>query len=107
MASLKRRGDIYYAQYYVAGRQKRVSLNTGSLRLAREKIRQLESAKFRGEPCPLPTQTRLEDVLTRYVQHIRTFKAPKSAQTDVYYLRQMFGPVCKALQITSRRLARV
>ena len=57
MASLKKRGKFYYAQYYVGGRQKRVSLDTSSLQIAREKIRQLESARFKGEPNPLPTRT--------------------------------------------------
>jgi integrase len=106
MASLLKRANIYYAQYYVGSRQKRISLNTSSLQIAREKIRQLESAKFRGEANPLPTRTKLDKILTRYVEHIRVVKTPKSAQTDIYYLRQMFGPICSALQITSRKPSR-
>lgn len=33
MASLKKRGNTYYAQYYVNGKQKRVNLDTTSLQL--------------------------------------------------------------------------
>ena len=32
-----------------------------------------------------------------------SFKTAKSVQTDVYYLRAMFGEVCQALTITARR----
>ena len=39
-----------------------------------------------------------------YVDHIRTKKTAKSAQTDVYYLREAFGPCCDQIQITSRRV---
>ncbi len=103
MASLKKRGKNYYAQYYVGKRQKRICLQTSSLQVAREKARQLESAQFAGLDCPLPTKTRLPNILTRYVEHIRVTKTAKSAQTDVYYLRQMFGVICPALQINSRK----
>jgi hypothetical protein len=43
-------------------------------------------------------------VLEAYVEQIRSRKTAKSAQTDVYYLREAFGPVCPALCITSRRV---
>ena len=103
MACLKKRGKIYYAQYYLGSRQKRVSLGTNSLQIAKEKLRKLESAFYQGEDNPLPTKTPLTDILTRYVEHIRNIKTEKSAQTDIYYLRQMFGSICPALAVNSRR----
>jgi hypothetical protein len=103
MACLIKRGKGYYAQYYQGKHPKRVSLHTSSLQIAKEKARQIESAQFAGQDCPLPTKTGLADILTRYVEHVRATKTAKSAQTDVYYLRQMFGPVCLALQINSRK----
>jgi integrase len=103
MASLRHRNGIYYAQYYVGARQKRVSLRTSSLQIAKERIRQIESAQLRGEGNPLPTRTPIADIVTVYVEHIRQHKTPKSAQTDIYYLREMFGPICEALTVTSRR----
>lgn len=51
----------------------------------------------------MPTRTPIADVVTAYVNHIRTVKTPKSAQTDIYYLRDAFGPICSALEITSRK----
>ena len=103
MASLKKRGSIFYIQYYSGRRQHRLCTGTDSLQLAKEKLRQFESGQLRGDDSPLPTKTPLADVLTAYVQHVRAVKTPKSAQTDVYYLREIFGPIVPALQITSRR----
>lgn len=104
MASLKKRGGRYYVQYYVGKLQKRVSLDTDSLQIAKEKLRKLETSLASGDANPLPSKTPIAEVVTRYVQRIRTIKTPKSAQTDIYYLRSAFGPICDALKITSRRL---
>jgi hypothetical protein len=88
MASLKKRGSFYYAQYYVGTKQKRVSLETGVYQVAKEKLRQLESSLVRGEVNPLPSKTPIPQVLGAYVEHIRAHKTPKSAQTEIYYLRR-------------------
>ncbi len=103
MASLKKRGKKYYAQYYVGSKQRRVSLETESKQIAKEKIRKLESAMLRGEDSPLPTKTPIGDIVEEYVNHIRAVKTPKSAQTDIYYLREAFGEVCEGLKCTSRK----
>jgi hypothetical protein len=83
MASLRERRGIYYAQYYVGSKQKRVSLHTSSLQIAKAKLRQIESAFARGEDNPLPTRTPIHQIVAAYVQHIRTIKTAKSAQTDI------------------------
>jgi integrase len=106
MASLKKRGPLYYIQYYLPGKkQRRVNLHTDSYQIAREKLRRFESAQACGDESPLPTRTPIADIVTVYVQHIRTIKTAKSAQTDIYYLREMFGSICEALKVTSRRLS--
>jgi integrase len=103
MASLLKRGSVFYLSYYVGGKEIRTSLETDSIQIAKERQRQSESAQLRGQNIPLPTRTPIPDVVTAYVNHIRTVKTPKSAQTDIYYLRDAFGPICPALQITSRK----
>ena len=103
MASLKKRGDVYYIQFYRAGKQRRISTETDVLQLAKEKLRQFETAEFRGIENPLPTRTPIADIVSAYVEHIRLVKTPKSAQTDCYYLRDVFGPICPALEIVSRK----
>jgi integrase len=103
MASLIQRGEIWYIQYCVSGKARRVSTGTDSEQIAKEKLRQFESAHFRGNDNPLPTRTPIAEIITAYVSHIRTVKTPKSAQTDIYYLRDAFGSICPALEITSRK----
>ena len=103
MASLMKRNKKYYLQWRVGKKIKRRSLDTSILQIAKEKLRQFESAQYRGEDNPLPTKTPLADILTRYADHIRNIKTEKSAQTDVYYLRSMFGPICPALQVNSHK----
>lgn len=105
MASLVKRNKKFYVQWRVGKKLKRRCLDTTSLQIAKEKLRQFESHQYRGEENPLPTKTKLADIITRYVDHIRNFKTEKSAQTDVYYLRSMFGDVCPALKINSRKLS--
>ena len=102
MASLKKRGNSFQIQYYVGKKQRRIGLGQVPLQIAKEKLRQFESARMRGDDIPLPTRTPIADVVTAYVEHIRAVKTPKSAQTDIYYLREVFGPICPALEITSR-----
>ena len=103
MACLKKRNGTYYVQYYLGTKQKRVSLQTDSYQLAKAKVAKLELNLARGGDALLPTRTSIAEVLTRYVGHIRTHKKAKSAQTEIYYLREMFGPICDAVTITSRR----
>ncbi len=98
MASLKKRGDSYYVQYYVGGKAKRQSLRTNSLQIAKEKLRQFESAQFRGEDLPFPSRTPIGEVVKDYVAHLRTVKTPRSVRSDLFYLRCMFGPVCEDLK---------
>ncbi len=95
MAGLIKRGKIYYIQWYVGKKEKRRSLRTDSLQIAKEKLRQLESARHRGEESPFPTRTKIADILSLYAKYVRTVKTAKSAQTDIYYLRQVFGPMVK------------
>jgi len=105
MASLKKRGRTYYLQYYIGNVQRRVNLQTENYQIAKEKQRQFESARQQGAENPLPTQTPIGEVLARYVGYIRGTKTAKSAQTDIYYLREIFGAVCPALEITSRKVS--
>jgi hypothetical protein len=91
--------------YYVGGKELRKSLDTDNLQLAKEKLRQFESAQLRSDDSPLPTRTPIPQVVQAYVDYIRTRKTAKSAQTDVYYLREAFGPICPGLKVTSRKLS--
>jgi len=101
MAGLIKRGKKYYMVWREGGKQKRRSLETESYQIAKEKKRQFESKVLAGHSSCLPTKTPLSQILDKYVAYITTKKTPKSVQTDVYYLRGMFGPICRKLEITS------
>jgi hypothetical protein len=91
--------------YCVSGKERRLSLDTDNLQLAKEKLRQFESAQLRGDDRPPPTRTPIAQAVQAYVNHIRTKRTAESARTDVYCLREAFGPIRAALQITSRNLS--
>lgn len=103
MAHLYKRGKRYHLKYYVNGLQKEKSLGTDSYQVARELQRRFESGLANGVAAPLPGRTPIPGVLEAYVQHIRAVKTAKSAQTDIYYLREVFGAICEGLVITSRK----
>src|SRR4051812_5366304 len=73
MASLMQRpgSPVYYIQYYLSRKLKRVSTGTDSYQIAQEKLRQFESAQYRGEGNPLPTRTLIARIVGQYVSHIR------------------------------------
>lgn len=102
MASLRRRGKSFQIQYYSGGKQTRISLGAVPYQIAKAKLAEFENGRLKGIDNPLPSRTPVAEVLEAYVQHIRATKTAKSAQTDVYYLREAFGPCCRALKVTSR-----
>src|SRR3954469_7997876 len=79
MASLVQRGDVHYIQFRLSGKLRRISTQTDSLQIAKEKLRQFESSQMRGDLNPLPTKTPIADVVNAYVEQIRTVKTAKSA----------------------------
>ncbi len=107
MASLIQRSDrpTYYIQHRVGGKLKRECTHTDVLQIAKQKLRDFENARASGDESSLPTRTPIGDILTNYVAYIRTRKTDKSAQTETYYLREAFGPVCDAVRITSRKIS--
>jgi hypothetical protein len=90
MASLKKRGTTYYAQYYVGEKQVRRCLHTSSLQVAREKLRKLESGLYRGEEFAGPTKTPTAQVVATYVDHIRTVKTAHSIRSNLCYTSDLF-----------------
>lgn len=98
MACLARRGKTYYIVIRKNGTEKRKSLKTTSLQVAKAKMRQIELKIVLGNDNLFPTKTALADILDSYVRHVRTQKTRKGAATDICNLRNTFGPVCEGLQ---------
>ena len=106
MASLKKIGKKYYIQYYSKGKkQKREPTGTESLQVAKELLRQFESAQARGVANPLPTRTPLAEVVGKYVKHLYTVKRDGNAQKIVSYLRAIFGPICPGLAVKNQKMS--
>ncbi len=105
MAGLIKRGNIYHALYYVGKKQKRVSLETSNLQLAKEKLRQIESSLYRGGDSPLPTKTPIATVVANYIEHMWSRKTARSVERDIYYLRETFGPICPDLTLKNPKIS--
>ena len=106
MAGLIKRGKVFYAVYYVGGEQKRTSLNTDSRQLAKEKLRKLESALFRDDDNPFPTKSPLDNILEKYLFHLKAQTSDRNVQKVVTYLRGTFGPVSPSLKLRNENVAR-
>lgn len=105
MASLKKRGKTYYAQYYLNGRQQRINLETTSLQIAKEKLRMIESAQFRQQDIPLPTKTPLPVIIEKYIFSLKARTSERNLQKIITYLRATFGQVSPSLTIRNGRIA--
>ena len=105
MAALYKRGRIWWTKCHHQGKVVRKSLDTPNRQLARERARRLESSIKDGSfaVAAACTRTPLAAALEEFCDYSRTTKTRKSAQTDIYYLRQLFGPACPAMQVNARK----
>lgn len=103
MASLIKRDGKYHVQWYEGAKKRRRSLRTDSLQIAKEKLRQFESAQFRGDGIGLPTRTPIGQVVAAYIEHMKAHRAERSWKRDISYLRESFGECCPALVLDSER----
>lgn len=105
MASLYKRGRVWWIKFEHRTKVIRKSLRTDNRQLARERARLVESSVKDGNFAVdmAVTRTPIAHALEDFCQHLRTTKTPKSAQTDIYYLRQLFGPACPAMLVNSRK----
>ena len=71
MASLLKRGKVYYARYWLGKKQRMVCLHTKSYPFAKEKLRQIETSLAQGTELPLPSKTPIAAVVSVYVKHVQ------------------------------------
>ena len=103
MASLLRRGKIYYAKYWLGKKQHLVCLKTRSRPLALEKLHEIESSLAKGEELRLPSKTPIAQVLSAYIIYVFAAKTKNTAKSELFYLRDIFGPICPELDLPSRK----
>jgi integrase len=98
MASLRKRGKVYYASYYAGGKECRKSLETTSRQVAKERLRNFESAVARGAlDDVLPTKTPVAEIVGEYAAHIKNTKSKNGVKVDLWYLQRIFGAVSPLL----------
>jgi hypothetical protein len=97
MASIYKRGRIWWVHYLVGGKSVSRSLRTGNERVALEKKKRLEALEVTGQ-LPKPSSTPVEDFLQSFCEFLCRTRTRKSAKNDISYLRMFFGPRCPALQ---------
>jgi len=102
-SSIKKRGKVFYLRFSENGARRRISLDTDSLEVARERQRQFDSARARGERNIFPTKTSLASAVAAYAAHMRASRTRHGYVADLSYLRNAFGPICEALIPRRRR----
>jgi len=97
MASIYKRGRIWWIHYLVGGKSVSRSLRTSNERVALEKKKRLEALEVTGQ-LPKPSNTPVDDFLQSFCEFLGRTRTRKSAKNDISYLRMFFGPRCPALQ---------
>jgi hypothetical protein len=97
VASIFRRGGVWWIKYYLRGIPVQESLHTPSERVALDHKRQTEY-KLSTHTLVLPTETPVAEFLEDYCHYLEGIRTRKSYKNDVSYLRLFFGPVCPALK---------
>ena len=97
-SSIKRRGEIYCPHLSENGVRKRISLHTNSREVAKDRQRQFDSARARGEQDMFPTKTPLASAVAAYAAHMKATRTRHGDTADLSYLRNAFGPICEALK---------
>lgn len=97
-SSLKKRGNVFYLHFFENGVRNRISLQTDSIQTAKDRQRQFDAARARGEQSVLPTKTPLARAVSVYIAHMKTSRTRHGYMADLSYLRSAFGPICDALK---------
>jgi integrase len=97
-SSIKKRGKVFYLRFSENGVHKRISLHTDSLQAAKERQRQFDSARARGEQDLFPTETPLAGAVASYAAHMKATRTRHGYTADLSYLRNAFGPICDVLK---------
>ncbi len=97
MATLFRRGKVWWMNAGVAGQRLRFSLETADERIARHMLKKFEYERATGD-LTFPSTTPLAPFLQAFCEHLEAARSHKVYKNDVSYLRTFFGPVCDALK---------
>jgi integrase len=100
MASIYKRGKVWWIHYLLGNKSISRSLKTTSGRVALEKKRKFEALDVIGQLAQ-PSNTPIAPFLQSFCEFLRNTRTRKSAKHDISYLRSFFGPCCPALELGS------
>jgi len=100
MASIYKRGKVWWIHYLLGNKSISRSLKTTSGRVALEKKRKFEALDVIGQLAQ-PSNTPIVPFLQSFCEFLRNTRTRKSAKNDISYLRSFFGPCCSALELGS------
>lgn len=100
MASIYKRGKIWWIHYTVGGKSVSRSLKTTNGRVALEKKKRLEALDITDQ-LVTPSNTPLAPLLQSFGEFLKETRTFKSAKNDLSYLRIFFGPICTVLELGS------
>ena len=101
MASIYKRGKVWWIHYHVAGKSVCRSLNTTKQRVAEDKKKRLEGLQVTDQLVK-PSSIKIVPFLQAFCEFLLATQTRKGAKNDLSYLRQFFGPACQALEFGSR-----
>ncbi len=100
MASIYKRGKVWWVHYMVGGRSVSRSLGTTSERVALDMKGKLEALDVIGK-LPKPSRIPISTFVQSFCEFLTNTRTRKSAKNDISYLRSFFGPCCVALELGS------
>lgn len=86
MASIYKRGRVWWVHYVVGGTSVCKSLKTNDERVALSKKKRLEALDI-TEQLPQPSNTPIEPFLQSFCEFLTSSRTRKSAKNDMSYLR--------------------
>ena len=100
MASIYRRGRIWWVHYLVGGKSVSRSPKTTSERVAQDRRKKLEALELTDQLFE-PSKTPVASIVQEFCEFLLATRTRKSAKNDMAYLRGFFGPCCAALELGS------
>lgn len=97
MASIYRRGNVWWVKFHLKGVRMQQSLNTTHERVAQARKSQIEYRLATGT-LVMPSETPIGDFLEGFCQYLIGTRTRKSYKNDISYLRIFFGPICRSLE---------
>lgn len=97
MASIFRRGKVWWVKYYHNGQKFSKSLKTKNERVAKARKKELEALQITGQ-LKTESKTPLKEAVEAFCKHLLATRTKKSAKNELSYLRTIFGQICPSLK---------